>query len=174
MSVSARAALRARTPEIYLRGGFCGADGRIRPELLDSEAVAVTTQLAETQLSPQEMAFTWEALRALLPMQDGDAEARMRGGLAETLATVARMIRQPNNEGLVKWCLACAAFVRTEVDITAFLEHMRAAMRLYALIASLPPPVMPGGGMSGVAVPAEMVADPPPVAPSSPACSARA
>ena len=82
MSVSARAALRARTPEIYLRGGFCGADGRIRPELLDSEAVAVTTQLAETQLSPQEMAFTWEALRALLPMQDGDAEARMRGGLA--------------------------------------------------------------------------------------------
>lgn len=173
MSISARAALRARTPEVYLRAGFCGADGRVRPELLDSEAVAVTTQLAETQLSPQEMAFTWEALRALLPMQDGDAAARMRDGLAETLATVARMIRQPNNEGLVRWCRACAGFVRTEGDIAAFLEHMRAAMRLYALIASLPPPMMPGGGMPGGGMPAGMVVDPPPVAPSSLSYSAR-
>jgi hypothetical protein len=141
MSVSARAALRARTPDVYLRAGFCGPEGKIRPELLDAEAIAVTTQLAATEASPQELAFTLEALRALLPIQQGAANVRIHDGLAESLGTVARMIRQPNNKGIIQWCRACAAFVRTEADIAAFLEHMRAVLRLYALIASLPPPV---------------------------------
>ena len=143
MSATARAALRARTPDIYLRDGFCGAGGKIRAELLDAEAVAASTQLSAAELSPQEMAFTLEALRALLPMQQGTVEERMRDGLAEALATVGRMIRQPNNKGLIQWCRAYAACVRTEADIAAFLDHMRAVLRLYALIASLPSPAAP-------------------------------
>ena len=144
MSVSARAALRARTPSVYLQAGFCDAAGQVRLALLDAEAIAAATQLTVAELSPQEMAFTWEAIRALLPLQRGTPEARMQDGLGEALATVRRMIRQPNNEGLVDWCRACAGFVRTEADIAAFLTHMRAVLRLYSLLVSLPPPTVPG------------------------------
>ena len=114
---------------------------RSRPELRDAEAVAVTTQMTAAQLSPQEMAFTWEAIRAWLPRQQGVAPERLATALAAAFATVAGMIRQSNNQGLIDWCRACAAFVTTEADIEAFVEHMRAVLRLYALIAALPPPV---------------------------------
>ena len=145
MSAGARAALRARTPSIYLQDGFCTQDGEVRRELLDAEAIAAATQLTVAELAPQEMAFTLEALQALLPMQSGTAAERMQDSLAEALATVQRMIRQDNNDGLAEWCRACALFVRTDEDIAAFVVHMRAVLRLYALFVSLPAPGAIGG-----------------------------
>ncbi len=108
-----------------------------------SEAVAEATLLKAAELSPQEMAFTYEAIRAHLKLESGPAPARMQAALGEALATVARMIRQPNNEGLAAWCRNAVSQVREEADITAFLEHMQAVLRLYGLITYLPQPDAP-------------------------------
>ncbi len=128
------------TPDIYLEGGFLLPDGAIRPELLSGVAVAAATQLSCDEASPQELAFTYEAIRALLPMQAGEAGLRLRAAVGEALAAVARMIRQPNNEGVVSWCQTCAAHVHHEAEIPAFLEHMQVVMRYLALLAALPSP----------------------------------
>lgn len=105
-----------------------------------TDAVADASALRGSELSPQEMAFTYEAIRALLALHDGPPQARMEAVLDEALATVVRMIRQPNNEGLAAWCHDGIAGIRTETDIAAFLAHMQAVLRLYALMAYLPPP----------------------------------
>lgn len=139
MSETTREELLELTPEDYLAPGFLGPNGAIRPELLASAAVAAATQLAEAETSPQEMAFTYESLRALLAMQGGSV-ADLPALVGEAFAMVGRMIRQPNNEGLVSWCLACIEFVRDAADMTAFLEHMQAVLRLLALLAAVPPP----------------------------------
>jgi hypothetical protein len=138
-----RAELLARTPDQYLADGFLDADGQARRALLSGDATAAATQLAAAEASPQELAFTYEAIRALLPLHAGDARARLDAALAEALATVARMIRQPNNEGLITWARTCAGFVRGDADIAAFLAHMQAVLRLHALIAYAPSPEGP-------------------------------
>jgi len=135
-----REELLARTPDQYLADGFRDADGQVRRALLAGDAIAAATQLAAAEASPQEVAFTYEAIRALLPLHEGDARARLDATLAEALATVARMIRQPNNEGLITWARTCAGFVRGDGDIEAFLAHMQAVLRLHALIAYAPSP----------------------------------
>jgi hypothetical protein len=133
--------LLALTPEHYLADGFLDAAGALRRELIGDAATAAATQLVAAGLSPQELAFTYEALRILLPRHaEGDARARIEAALGEALATVARMIRQPNNEGLVSWSRSCAAFVRRDAEIPAFLTHIQAVLRLHALIVNLPPP----------------------------------
>jgi len=104
------------------------------------DPVAAATALRAAELSPQEMAFTYEAIKALLKQEEGSPQARMDAALGEALATVARMIRQPNNEGLAAWCRNGASQVREEADIAAFLAHMQAVLRLYSLMAYLPPP----------------------------------
>lgn len=115
------------------------------------EAVAEASALRAAELSPQEMAFTLEAIKAHLKLESGPAAERMQAALDEALATVARMIRQPNNEGLAAWCRKAASRVREEGDIAAFLDHMQAVLRLYGLIVYLPQPGAPSseGSPSG-------------------------
>jgi hypothetical protein len=143
----------ALTPERYLAGGFCEPDGRVRRALLGEAAMAAATQLAASGASPQELAFTYEAIRALLPLHadEIDAGARQLATLAEALATVARMIRQPNNEGILSWSRSCASFVRSDGDIEALLAHMQAVLRLLELLAraAAPDEGSAGDGSSG-------------------------
>jgi len=144
--------LLALTPARYLAGGYTDADGRPRPELLTSYATAAATQLLRAELAPQEFAFTFEALRQLLPMNaDGAPRQRVEAALAEALTTVGRMIRQPNNEGLVSWSRECAAGIRQAGDIDLLLDHMQAVLRHYTVLASLPPPDAPSPGSSPAA-----------------------
>jgi tryptophan 2,3-dioxygenase len=145
MREMSRADYLALTPELYLAEGFRGPDGRVRPALLGENAMAAATQLADAQASPQELAFTYEAIRALLPLHDHepDAAARLQAALAEALATVARMIRQPNNEGILTWSRTCAGSVREAADIDALLAHIQAVLRLLELIAQAEPPDEP-------------------------------
>jgi len=141
----------ALTPERYLAGGFREPDGRIRRALLGEAAMAAATQLAASGASPQELAFTYEAIRALLPLHADvpDAGPRMLGTRAEALATVARMIRQPNNEGILSWSGSCAGFVRSDADIEALQAHMQAVLRLLDLLAQATPPDGDSLGASG-------------------------
>jgi hypothetical protein len=146
----------ARTPDKYLATGFHGPDGSVRRELLADDALAAGTQLIAAGAAPQELAFTYEAIRALLPLhrEDADAASRLDATLAEALSTVARMIRQPNNEGIMSWCLACASFVRDDADIDALLAHMQAVLRIFELLAQGAPqddgssPEAPSGSAS--------------------------
>ncbi len=108
-----------------------------------SDVVADATALKATELSPQEMAFTYEAIKAHLKLESGPAPERMQAALDEALATVARMIRQKNNEGLAAWCRNATSQVREEADIMAFLDHMQAVLRLYGLMVYLPQPGAP-------------------------------
>jgi len=127
-----------RTPDVYLRDGYRDATGATRPDLLDAEALNAASQLGLAELAPQEMAFTYEALQALLPLHEGAAPERFNAALGEALATVGRMIRQPNNEGLASWCRGCASHIREEADIPAFFDHMLAVLRLYTLFVDMP------------------------------------
>ena len=143
--------LLALTPARYLAGGFTDPAGRPRPELRSTYATAAATQLLRAELAPQELAFTFEALRQLLPLHgEGPAPRRVAEALEEALSTVARMIRQPNNQGLVTWSRDCAASIKKVADIEVLLDHMHAVLRQYAVLASLPPPDASLSGSSPV------------------------
>ncbi len=139
MREMSREDMLALTPDRYLAAGWIDPSGRPRPELLTDDAVAAATQLQQGEVSPQELAYLLEALRQIMPLHDGAPRQRIASALEEALETVGRMIRQQNNEGLVRWALACAMTVRQTEDIDAMLRHMEAVLRHYAVLATLPP-----------------------------------
>ena len=140
MANRTREDLLALTPGRYLADGYLTPTGQPRGDLSGDFAVAAATQLRAADLPAQELAFTVEALRALLAGQDGPAPEVAREAAAEALATVARMIRQPNNKGLVTWLSDCVGAIRAPADIAALMTHLQAVARLYIVIASLPEP----------------------------------
>jgi hypothetical protein len=134
-----REELLALTPELYLADGYIGSDGTPRPELREVFATAASIQFLAAELSPQELSFTYEAIRQLLPMREGQVAERAWNALGDALALVARIMQQPNNGGLVNWLYPCAEAVKTEADLDAFLDHLQAASTQYALaVSSLP------------------------------------
>ena len=138
MQEHSRGDLVALGPDRYLADGFHDASGAPRPELRGLYATAACTQLLDAELAPQELGFTFEALRLLLPQHDeGSPTVRLVAATREALETVARSIQQRNNRGLVTWLDACIRHVRTDADLDAFLDHMRAVTRQYALLAAL-------------------------------------
>ncbi len=128
--------LLALTPDIYLADGYLDAAGKPRPELRTAWATAAATQLADDQVAVQELAFTYEALRTLLPQTRGIASARAETAMGDAFAVVARLIGQDNNEGLVVWLEDCVAAVRRDQDLDALLQHMLAVLRLYSVTAA--------------------------------------
>src|SRR5262245_31732062 len=128
--------LLALTPAKYLAKGFVDANGKLRPELQNTAATAAGTQLLEGQLSPQELAFTYEALRQSLSLHQGPPPKRVAAALDEALETVRGMIRQPNNIALTKWIKECAASIKNASDIDAFLAHILAVLRQYGVIVA--------------------------------------
>jgi hypothetical protein len=140
MADHTRDELLALTPAIYLGNGYRDASGQPRAELSGTWCVAAATQLGAAEMPAQEFVFTLEALRMLLEGQDGDASEAVHNAAVEALATVRRMIRQANNEGLVEWLGECVAAVSSLEDISALIAHMQAVARLYTVIVSLPEP----------------------------------
>lgn len=98
-------------PGIYLAEGYVGPDGALRPDFLSDYATAAATQLMADDLSPQELAFTVEGIRLVLPMHQGTPAERLAGAIDECLLVVARAIQQENNEGMVQWLSECASAV---------------------------------------------------------------
>ena len=140
MRAYSRDELLALTPKRYLKDGFVDGKGKPRSELQTGYATAAATQLLAGELSPQELAFTYEALRQTLPLQEGPVPKRIRGAVEEALEVVRGMIRQPNNPGLTKWINESAAMVKGTADLDAFLTHLLAVLRQYSvLVASQPP-----------------------------------
>lgn len=144
--------LLALTPERYLADGYIGADGAMRREFNSDYATAASTQFLAAELSPQELSLTCEAVRQILPLQAGTPGARAQATADEALGLVANAIKQPNNEAVARWLHACAAAVRTETDLQAFLQHLLATERQYGLVASFsqqasspPDPAAPQG-----------------------------
>ena len=131
-----REALLALTADIYLADGYLDAAGHPRIELRTAWASAAAAQLAEDQVAVQELAFTYEALRSLLPQTSGTAPARAETAVDDALAVTARLISQDNNEGLVVWLEDCVAAVRRDEDLDALLQHVLAVLRLYSVTAS--------------------------------------
>ena len=134
-----RAQLLELTPALYLEDGFVDRAGKPRPELQTGYATAAGIQLLVAQLSPQELAFTLEALRQCLPLHKGPVPQRVQAAIAEALDTVRGIIRQPNNPGLQKWINECATAVKQPADLEAFLLHFRAVLRQYSVIAASQP-----------------------------------
>lgn len=130
--------LLALTPDHYLASGYLDDNLRPRRELTTDYATAAATQLLAAELPAQELAFTYEALRFVLPNHDGPPRERARDALAEALETVTRMTRQTNNEGLVRWLDACLAAIGRPEDIDALLQHIQSVLRLYTAIAAIP------------------------------------
>ncbi len=130
-----REELLGLVPEVYLANGYLDG-GRLRPELRTLWASAAAAQLGYRNLAPQELAFTYEALRTLLSQTGGPAPERAETALDDALAATARLISQDNNEGLVVWLEDCVAAVRTDADVEALLLHVLAVLRLYSVSAS--------------------------------------
>jgi len=144
--------LLALTPSQYLADGYLDEAGRPRRELATDFATAAATQLLAAALPAQELAFTYEALRFVLPSHEGPPRERTRAAVDEALATTTRMTRQTNNEGLVRWLDDCVAAIRRPEDIDALLHHMQAVLRLYTVIAAIPEPE-PADGASAPSSP---------------------
>jgi hypothetical protein len=120
----------------YLGKGFVDSRGKALPELQTTFATAAATQFGESQLSPQELAFTFEALKQALPLYTDTPSARTKSAIAEALEVVRGMIKQPNNARLVQWLSECSAAVKSEVDIVALVEHFMAVLRQYTVIVA--------------------------------------
>ena len=137
-----REELLALTPSQYLTAGYLDGSGVRRGELLSDYATAAATQMVAAELPAQELAFTYEALRAILPMHDDSAGGppgeRVRAAVDEALVLVTQMTRQTNNEGLVRWLDECVAAIRQPEDIDAMMQHIQAVLRLYTVIAAIP------------------------------------
>jgi hypothetical protein len=131
-----KAQLLALTPAKYLADGFMAGRGKTKPELQNEYATAAATQLLEGEVSPQELAFTYEALRQTLPLQTGPPSKRIKAALDETLETVRGLIRQGNNPALAKWLGQCGAAVKAPGDIDALLTHLLAVLRLYSVFVA--------------------------------------
>jgi hypothetical protein len=132
--------LLALTPDRYLAEGYVEKITRRRPELTGAWATAACNQLMAAECSPQEVGFTIDAIRLLLPEHDEpDPGERLHATVQEAIEVVARAIQQPNNEGLLRWLTECVAPVETDADIEAFLEHAEAVRRQYAILAALLP-----------------------------------
>jgi len=138
-----RAELLALTPAKYLANGLLGPDGKPRRELRGEYATAASTQFKEAELAPQELAFTYEALRQLVQMQGVATGDAFRDAVEDALGAVQGMIKQANNEGLANWLQESAAAIGGPADIDAFLAHMLAVLKQYAVIASFSPPSSP-------------------------------
>jgi hypothetical protein len=139
-----REVLLALTPARYLANGFLQPDGTPRAELRTDWATAAATQLLAAEAAPQELAFTVEALRAVLPLHDeGPPDERATEAVDEALDVVAGLIRQDNNGGIVTWLRGCAAQVRQPDDLAALLLHVESVLKLYGLLASLSQPPSP-------------------------------
>ncbi|HMF12928.1 MAG TPA: hypothetical protein VKE94_11500 [Gemmataceae bacterium] len=132
--------LLALTPARYLSNGFVDSGGKPRPELQTTYATAAGTQLLAAELSPQELAFTYEALRQSLPLHEGAPPQRIRATVDEALETVRGLIGQPNNPGLTKWINECAASVKGTSDIDAFMDHVLAVLRQYTVMVAFRKP----------------------------------
>ena len=135
MQARTRAELLALTPDRYLRDGYLDADGAVRVALLGDYASAAAAQLIAAEASPQ--ALSLEGIRQVLPLQHGGPAVRLGMALDESLQVVAGAIRQANNAGLVRWIRSCAAGVRTEPDVAAFLNHVQASLRQHALLVAM-------------------------------------
>ncbi len=133
--------LLALTPEHYLaRGyqarGYQDPSGAPWPELRGAYVTAATIQLRQGELSPQELGLTTDAIVQIGQLAP---DATLNATITEALALVARAIRQANNAALVHWLHTCADKVRTAQDRRAFLAHLQAVNRRYALVVSLRP-----------------------------------
>jgi hypothetical protein len=141
MSEITRADLLSLTPDRYLVDGYLDTAGQLRPSLRGDDATAAATQLMAAEAAPQEVGFTLEAIRLLLPEHDEPTpRERLYATIREALETVARAIQQPNNKGILSWLSACAAAVTSNAEISAFVEHFQVVNRQYALLVALSPP----------------------------------
>jgi hypothetical protein len=120
----------------YLAKGFVDQRGKPLPELQTTFATAAATQLRAAELSPQELAFTYEALKQALPLYTDAPSARIQSAIGEALEVVRAMVKQPNNARLVQWLSECSAAVKSETDLDAFVEHVMAVLRQYTVIVA--------------------------------------
>jgi hypothetical protein len=126
------------TPDKYLSEGYLDEHGRARAEVRGEWATAAAQQLLAAQVSPQEVGFTVEAIKQLLPLHDeADPQDRLFATIEEATQVVARMIDQPLNEPFRQWLYACAGQVADAAEIDAFLQHIEAVNRQYGAIAAL-------------------------------------
>lgn len=120
----------------YLSDGFIDPRGKPFAALQTTFATAAATQFLDAQLSPQELAFTYEALKQVLPLHAGIPSARLREAIAEALEVVRAMVKQPNNARLKQWLGECSTYVKTKADLEVFLEHFMAVLRQYTVIVA--------------------------------------
>lgn len=132
-----RADLLRMTPARYLKVGYVTDAGKPRALLRTAFAAAASTQLLAAGVAPQELAFTAEALRQLLPQCQGAPSVRLAAAMARAQPIVERMIGQAANPGLHAWLNGCAAPVATASDLDAFLAHLQAVQFQYGMLAGL-------------------------------------
>jgi hypothetical protein len=120
----------------YLASGFADRRGKPLEALQTTFATASATQFLAAELSPQELAFTYEALKQTLPLHAGSPPARSKAAVDEALEIVRAMIRQPNHPRLEQWLRECSQAVKKEADLEALLGHFMAVLRQYTVIAA--------------------------------------
>jgi hypothetical protein len=125
----------------YLAEGYADKQGQARAELLTTFAAATAALFLHALLSPQELTLTHEALQQALLKHTGAPSSRAQGALGEALETARGTIKQPNHKALGEWLTECTQAVKTDADLQAFLEHVSAVSRKYAVILAAGSPL---------------------------------
>jgi hypothetical protein len=132
-----------RTPEIYLADGFTGPDGHVRPELVGYDSFAAASQFFAAEVPAQELAATHEALRQEIAPLASPKVAHLEDAVDEALDIVERMLGIENSEAIETWLITCAAYIRNDADLDAFLAHFQAVVRQYSALTAITPGAAP-------------------------------
>jgi hypothetical protein len=129
--------LLTMTPNVYLRRGFRWGNGERFPELNGIWATAASLQMENAEASPQELAFTLDALREVALLHRPFDSNFVAEVTQEAIETVRGMIEQPNNRGIVRWIADCRPAIRNQRDFDDWLSHMQAVVRQYGTMIAM-------------------------------------
>lgn len=110
------------------------------PEPPGLEAFAVTRRFDETAVSPQELAFTFEMLKQVLSLSEGDgrpANERFAGAWHEALEHVSRLLGQHNHIAVVGWLQETATLIQTEKEIQNFLFFFQTVLQQHTALQAI-------------------------------------
>lgn len=126
-------------PLRFLRGqGPTNDEGKPRDDLTGLFASAACTTFERAELSPQELATTYEAVKQCLGISDEPKPGpRFRKGVDHALDVCAELLAKEPNDALVDWIYEWFPLVESDAGIEAFHKHMNAVVTQYALIQSL-------------------------------------
>lgn len=126
-------------PLTHLRGYGClDESGEPRKDLTGTFATAACITFENGELAPQELATVYEAIKQCLEASnEKDPAERFRQAVDHALDVCAELLNKEINDSLVDWIYEWFPLIESATCIDAFLKHMNAVVKQYAVVMGL-------------------------------------